>query len=406
MNFSWFISKKYILSKMDSRFINFISLISITGITLGVATLIIALSILNGFEKTLTDKITDFDSHIKIFSFRNILPDYKNTLPKLENYLSEFNPTITPVASKLAIISSKKMNDGINLIGMDSKGSKPVFIKDMIKGGFVLEEPGSMPIVIGKKLADKLFLSVGDEVTIFALKNDRIPSPENFPNIEIFKITGIFESGMSEYDDMYAYADLDDVQQLFGISDNITGFDIKLANITKIDSLTRFLGKTLRYPYAVRSIYQIHRNIFTWIELQKKPIPIALGLIIVVAVFNIIGTLLMVVLEKTNSIGVLKSLGAKSNQIVSIFIIQGIILALSGILLGIILATILMEVQLKYDIITLPSSVYFMSKVPIQMAPGIFLLVAAVTLALCIAASVIPSFIASRIRPIDSLRFS
>ena len=123
----WFISKKYIFSKKDSRFINFISVISITGISLGVATLIIALSVLNGFEKTLTDKIIDFDSHIKITSFRSILPDYKSTLPSLENYLADFNPTITPFASKLAIISSKKSKEGIkHAIQSMEKSNMPI----------------------------------------------------------------------------------------------------------------------------------------------------------------------------------------------------------------------------------------------------------------------------------------
>jgi lipoprotein-releasing system permease protein len=406
MHLPWFISKKYIFSKKDSRFINFISLISITGISLGVATLIIALSVLNGFEKTLTNKIIDFDSHIKITSFRSILPDYKSTLPLLENYLADFNPTITPLASKLAIISSKKSKEGINLIGIKSDSPKPGFIKDIVKGNFDLDDPNSHPMIIGKKLADKLYLNIGDDIIIFALKNNRIPSADNLPNIEKFKVTGIFESGMAEYDDLYAYTKLSNVQQLFGIGNNVTGYNIKLGNTTKIDSLTRFLNKKLRYPHSVRSIYQIHRNIFTWIDLQKKPIPIMLGLIIIVAVFNIIGTLLMVVLEKTNSIGVLKSLGANGYQIISIFLIQGIMLAIAGIIIGNLLAALLMGIQLKFDIITLPSSVYFMSKVPIFMTIEIFLLVSSVTFLLCIIASVIPSYIASLIRPVDSLRFS
>ena len=130
-----------------------------------------------------------------------------------------------------------------------------------------------------------------------------------------------------------------------------------------------------------------------------------LGLIIIVAVFNIIGTLLMVVLEKTNSIGVLKSLGAKGNQIISIFVIQGIMLALAGIILGNMLAALLMGIQLKFDIITLPSSVYFMSKVPILMTAEIFLLVSSITFLLCIIAAIIPSYVASRTKPLSAIRF-
>ena len=403
MHFSWLIAKNFILSRRDSRFISLISSISIIGIALGVATLIIAISILKGFEQTITNKIVDFDSHIKITSYRSILPDYHKTLPVLDKELSQFNPTITPFASKLVIVSYKKKKEGISLIGIDPKNNKPSIVKNLVEGKFILTDDA---VIVGKKLAEKLFIKVGDKITVFALRNDQIPSPENLPNIEKFVVKGIFESGMTEYDDTYAYISLKSAQKLFDIGDNITGYNIKLGDITKIDSLTRHLAKSLRYPHAVRSIYQMHRNIFTWIELQKKPIPIVLALIILVAVFNIVGTLLMIVLEKTNAVGVLKSLGSKRKQIVSIFLIQGAILGTVGILLGCIFGYLLMYLQIQFNIITLPSSVYFMSKVPFLITVDTFLLIAILTFLLCIVVSLIPSFIASRIKPISALRFS
>ncbi|MGE5795223.1 MAG: ABC transporter permease, partial [Ignavibacteria bacterium] len=220
-----------------------------------------------------------------------------------------------------------------------------------------------------------------------------------------FIITGIFESGMAEYDDLNAYVSLDEAQELFEIGDNITGYDIKLKNISKINSCKDYLSDKLRYPHAVRSIYQIHRNIFTWIELEKKPIPIVLGLITIVAVFNIIGTLLMIVLEKTNAIGTMKSLGARKRQIVAIFLYHGGFLAAARIILGNLLAFILTWLQLEYSIISLPSSVYFVSKVPVSLSWEIFLEVSALTLVLCFLASFIPSYIGSKVQPISTLRF-
>ncbi len=401
MQFTWFIAKRYLLSRKDSRFINLITGISIIGIALGVATLVIAVSILRGFEKTLTDKIVDFDSHIKITSFRTTLPDYRKTQPLLEAELQPFGPKVTPFASKLVIVSSKKTKEGLNLIGVP-EDVQPSFAKNIINGEFQLIENG---IVIGKKLADKLFLKPGDQLTVFALKRDQIPSPENIPNIKKFNVTGIFESGMANYDDSYAYVSLKSAQDLFEIGDKITGYNIKLGDISKIDSLTRYLGKTLRYPHAVRSIFQIHRNIFTWIELQKEPIPIILALIIIVAVFNIIGTLLMIVLEKTNAVGVLKSIGAKRGQIIFIFLIKGALIGLGGIILGNLLGFVLMKIQIELDIIQIPSSIYFMSKVPFLITFDTFVLISVITLLLCIAASVIPSVIASRIKPVTALRF-
>ncbi len=403
MNVSWYIAKNFILSRKDSRFISLISTISIVGIALGVATLIIAISVLKGFEQTITNKVIDFDSHIKITSYRTILPDYNKSLPWLESQLAAFNPDITPFASKLVIVSYKKKKDGLNLIGIEPNDEKPFLVRNIVSGEYKLLDNS---VLIGKKLADKLFIKVGDKITVFALRNDDIPSPDNLPNIEKFLVTGIFESGMTEYDDTYAYTSLNTAQKLFAIGDNITGYNIKLADISKIDSLTIHLAKSLRYPHYVRSVYQLHRNIFTWIELQKEPIPIVLALIILVAVFNIIGTLLMIVLEKTRAVGVLKTLGSKKKQIISIFLINGSIIGIVGIVLGSGLGYLLMFIQEKFDVITLPSSIYFMSRVPFLITADTFIVIAIVTFLLCILASLIPSFIASKIKPVNALRFS
>ncbi len=406
MSFPFFISKKYTLSKRDSKFVTFISSISIIGIALGVATLIIALSILNGFEKTITQKITDFDSQIKITSFRTTLPNYHRIFPQLKKDLNGLAKEINPFASELAIIGSKHVKEGVSIKGVLPNNPLHGVAENIIAGSKFLSDSSLSSIILGKKLANKLMVGIGDKVTVFALKKDQIPSTENLPSIKQFKITGIFESGMAEYDDLYAYVNLNAAQDLFDIGDNITGYDIRVNNISKIDSLTKHLAEVLRYPHSVRSIYQIHRNIFTWVELQKKPIPIILGLIIIVAVFNIIGTLLMIVLEKTSAIGILKSLGASKKQIVSIFLYQGIFLAIVGIVSGNILAYLLMFFQQQYNIISLPSSVYFMSTVPIYFSTSIFLGVSALTLFLCIIASVIPSFVASKIKPVSTLRFN
>ena len=403
MNVSWYIAKNFILSRKDSRFISLISTISIVGIALGVATLIIAISVLKGFEQTITNKVIDFDSHIKITSYRTILPDYNKSLLWLESQLAAFNPDITPFASKLVIVSYKKKKDGLNLIGIEPNDEKPFLVRNIVSGEYKLLDNS---VLIGKKLADKLFIKVGDKITVFALRNDDIPSPDNLPNIEKFLVTGIFESGMTEYDDTYAYTSLSTAQKLFAIGDNITGYNIKLADISKIDSLAIHLAKSLRYPHYVRSVYQLHRNIFTWIELQKEPIPIVLALIILVAVFNIIGTLLMIVLEKTRAVGVLKTLGSKRNQIMTIFLINGSIIGVVGIILGSVFGYLLMFIQEKFDVITLPSSVYFMSRVPFLITADTFIVIAIVTFLLCILASLIPSFIASKIKPVNALRFS
>ncbi|RPI65139.1 MAG: FtsX-like permease family protein, partial [Ignavibacteriales bacterium] len=394
--------KRYTLSKKDSRFINLISAISVAGISLGVATLIIAISILNGFEKTITEKIVDFDAHLKISSYKNILPDYKVNKLLIEDIIGEYKTYVNPFAVNLAIIGTKKIKEGVNIKGIDPEDKWSGVKNNITAGSFAL---GEKKIIVGKKLADKLRVKVNDKVTLFALKNNKLPTPENFPNVDRFIITAIFESGMAEYDDLIAYISLNDAQQLFSIGDNINGYDIKVNNISKIDSLAEVLSAELRYPYYVKSVFQIHRNIFTWINLQKEPIPIVLGLIIIVAVINIIGTLLMIVLEKTSSIGILRSLGATKKLIVSIFIYQGVFLAVSGIFIGNILALILTTLQKEYNIISLPSSVYFVSTVPIEISPEVFFVISTVTFFLALFISIIPSYIASKVQPVSSIRF-
>lgn len=403
MKFPFFISTRYILSNKESRLLNLISVITIVGISLGVATLIIALSVLKGFEDTLTQKITDFDAHIKITSYKDNLPNADIYLNQLNSELRNQFIFISPYVSNLAIISSKNRKEGINITGILPGREADNISSNIVSGQLNLSKKNSL--IIGKTLATKLLVKVGDKVTLFALKNDKLPSLENMPNIEQFIITGIFESGMAEYDNLIGYTSLSSAQNLFSMPSAINGINIKLKNAANIDSIAFVLKKEARYPYRVKTIYEIHRNIFTWIELQKKPIPIILGLIILVAVFNIISALLMLVLEKTNAIGILKSLGAKGKSIITIFIYQGIYLSIIGIISGNLLALILMYLQLKLNIIKVPSSVYFVTKVPIEMTIHIFALVSLVTFLLSLLASLIPSYFASKINPVTALRF-
>lgn len=403
MLFPYFITKRFVLSKKETHFFSFISVITIIGITLGVAALIIALSILDGFERTITSKVTEIDSHIKITSYRNTLPDYHILLPKIKKIIGPQLNDINIFASSLAVITSKKGTEGINIIGVPPAKMRKGMEHDIKEGVYDLTDSNS--VIIGKKLASKLFVRIGDKVTIFTLKNDRLPSADNFPGIKTFLVKGIFETGMAEYDDQFVYINLTNAQKLLSIGDNINGYDIWLKDITKADRIKAILADSLRYPHRVNSIFEIHRNIFTWIELQKKPIPIVLGLIIVVAIFNIIGTLLMMILEKTRAIGTLKALGATSRQIISIFLMQGVILAFIGIIAGNLLAYLIMIIQLKYNIISIPSSVYLMSSVPIYLSLKVFLGVSAIAMFLCLLASYLPSYIASKIKPVSTLRF-
>lgn len=407
MSLPFFISKRYTQSKKQSKFISLISTIAISGIALGVAVLIITLTVLDAFEKAVEEKIINFNSHITITSFgdRN-LPGYENVIPILDTLIPPYAKSISPFVSKNIIIKSKNKSDGILLKGISKEIDNSKIDEYLVEGNFSFKDAnGNNGIIIGQKLADRLFAEVGSKLTVFSLRNDELPSYENPPSIEQFVVTGIYESGMSQYDDINAYVDLKTAQDFFGMNDQTSGYNIQVTDISKIDSISNHLQDNLRYPFYVRTVYKLHQNIFTWLELQKEPVPIILGLIIIVAVFNIIGMLLMIVLEKTSDIGILKSLGANRKLITRIFVLQGLYLSFIGIVVGNLLALIISALQKYFNIISLPGEIYFISNVPIIFDWFNYFLVSAIALVLSIAASLVPSLIASHTKPLSAIRF-
>jgi lipoprotein-releasing system permease protein len=221
-----------------------------------------------------------------------------------------------------------------------------------------------------------------------------------------FVVTGIYETGMSEYDDLYGYTNMKSASYLFDMpSDNVTGFDVMVKDMKEIGATSDTLQNVLGYPYYPRTMYQMYRNLFAWIQLQKKPIPIIIALIIIVATFNIVGTLLMIVLEKMNAVGVLKTLGATRGAITRIFLAQGAFIGALGTLLGSGLSYVLLEIQKRYDVIHIPGNVYFMNTVPVSMHAADFILIGGVAFTLSLLASYLPARAAASLDPLESVRF-
>lgn len=408
MYFPFFISKRFFSDKKTSRFISAISLIAMIGIALGTAVLIIALSVVNGFQKEIFNKISSFYSHIELSAFEGQrLPDYKISLPLIQNLCKNEIINISPYLGQVALIRSRKTKDGVFIKGILPEFDNSELKRNIIKGKYDLNHnENEYKIIIGNKLARKLSIGVDSIVTVFTLKDYQQFGLDNFPNIFAFKVVGIYETGMSEYDDITAYTNLKTAQNVFMFGKNHSGFDIRVKDISKADSLAKILMISLGYPFYGRSIFQIHRNILTWVELQKKPIPIVLGLIIIVAVFNVVSTLLMIVLEKTNAIGTLKSLGASAGKIRQIFLINGLVIGLMGTLLGDILAYVLLKLQTNFDIIKIPEGIYFLDKVPIDFSFDSVLIVSITSVLLSLICSIIPAALASKTNIINTLRFS
>ena len=405
MSFPLFIVNKYIKSNKYSFLFSFVSMITIGGIALGVTVVILALSILDGFDSIVSEKIVNFNSHIIVSGYSDSdLPD-DSTANLIKKILSGDLESYSKFIEKNALIKSKFSSEGLSIYGIEPNSDNLDIDKMIISGSYFSPKAEAKEIIIGKKLAEKLRVKVGRKITLFSLQKNKLPSYENPPVISQFLVVGIYESGMSKYDDLRAYISLPVARKIFKMKNKISGYNIRLKSLARIDEYLEILKDKLRYPYYIRSIFQEHRNIFTWIELQKKPIPIVLGLIVLVAIFNIVGTTLMNILERTKEIGVLKSLGASRKQIFRIFLIQGTYLGVVGIVLGLLFAFGLSELQLSFNIIHLPESVYFLNSAPIKISFINYFGVAVIAYALALLSSLIPSYIASKIEPISAIKF-
>ncbi len=379
-------------------------MIAVLGVTLGTAALIITLSVLDGFEKEIKEKVISFTSHIEVRGFQNKpLANYLKSIKIMDEKIPGIK-LVMPFAAKEAMIRSKESVDGIFLKGI-IPGNNELNSKQHLVSGKFIEKPqsGNHELVIGKRLADRLNVSLGDEVVVFALPNETQQGVQ--PKAMKFQLTGIYETGMAEFDDIFAYTDLQSAQNLFQLDGFVSGYDILVNNINQVDEIAQNIQKTLAYPHYARTVFQLYRNLFSWVELQKKMSPILLSLIIIVATVNIIGTLLMYVLEKMNAIAVLKSLGAGRSLIRRVFQLQGIAIAIFGIILGNILAYILCYLQLKFKIISLPSEIYFMDSAPILIRPENFIFVTVAAFVLCLLTTILPIKAASKLEPVEILRF-
>jgi lipoprotein-releasing system permease protein len=404
MSYTSLIASRYLHSKHNDGFVSFVTTIGILGVALGTATLIIALSVLGGFEREITEKVVGFTSHMQVLGFQNQpLKDYERNARMIEDSIPLVK-AVAPFVSREALIRSKENVDGILLKGLDPLNDVSMTRKFIVAGKYDISKKEGAPsnIVLGKRLAVRLGVEVGSKVTVFGI--GRLIEQGQYKVMQ-FLVSGIYESGMTEYDDVYAFTSLADAQSLFVMGDAVSGYDIMVTRMDSVEAVSDRAQALLGYPHYCRTVFQTYRNIFSWIDMQKKPIPLILGLIIVVATVNIIGTLLMMVLGKTKDIGVLMSLGATRMGIMKIFLRQGLTIAVTGAAIGNVFALVVCLAQMKFRFFSLPSDIYFMSSVPILLRPNYFVVVTMISVVLCLLSSIIPARLASRLHPVNALRF-
>jgi lipoprotein-releasing system permease protein len=372
---------------------------------LGSLAILVSLAVLGGFEKMLNENAVKFTSHIKIKGFGlRAIPDFEEKIKVLKSNLPEISNAY-PILERESLISSKEFVDGIILEGVNDSFKSQVK-NNIIKGEFSFSDKNSKEIIIGKKLADKLNVDLGGEVIIYTIK-DYSKKDFSFPEVNKFKVKAIYETGMAQYDDLIVYVPYATAGAILKLPENYaTSIEIILNDVSKVRSIQDKIETLIDYPYNFTSnFYELHSSIFAWIEIQKEPIPLVLGLISIVAIFNIITILLITIVEKTKSIAILRTLGLGRRSILQIFMMQGLKIGLKGVIIGSSIAITFSILQLNFKLIKLQGSIYFLDSVPIEINWLHYLLVFIFTLTITIIATITPALIALRIKPAQALRF-
>ncbi|MFQ6617711.1 MAG: ABC transporter permease [Fidelibacterota bacterium] len=405
MNVELFIARRYFRSKKKTGFISLITYITIFGISVGGFALVISLSVLNGFQKEVIERIIGFDSHLKIVDMKereyNIPANFMERL-KEDPYIK----AISPYVMKKAMISSEGGQHVVYVKGVEEKTVDLVSnISQNLYGELnLLREGKKLPgIMIGFNLADKLGVTLGDTVTVVnPLEN--IPFFQ-LPPVKNFMVTGIFRSDLFNYDDIYTFISLSAAREFFNLGSGITGIAVKTDNFNDFQRLKEQISALLPPGIKVVSWYDEHRDLFVAMRMEKWAAFIILSLIIVVAAFNIISALIMVVLEKVKEIGILKAMGLSSRSIKRIFLYDGLIAGLIGTALGVSLGFFVSIFQQRFEFFKLPTDIYFLSSVPIVMKLTDFLLIISISLLLCIVFSLYPAKKASGLFPVEAIRY-
>jgi lipoprotein-releasing system permease protein len=407
MNFETYIAKRYFAS--GGVFTSVATWITIIGVGLGVAVVCFVMSMHNGFESEIRSRLLGTTSHITVFpSTGDLISDYPKLLAEIEQVPGVV--AASPFVYYKAAISSASAGDGIIVRGIDPElERKTSDIESSITSGHyslspVLEDNDTLPtMLMGKNLAERLGVSVGSPVVLYSLKGEDLRKNMR-PRVAKFIISGIFETGMYEFDAELTYVNLRAAQELFKLGDAATAVHMKLDDIYKAADLTPVIDKKLEFKYDVVPWNILHKNLFTWIAIEKKILFLGFILIVLVAAFSIISTLVMLTMEKRAEIGILKTMGATPDKIRRIFVYKGLAIGAVGVIGGWAVALLAAYLQNKYELISLPPDIYFVKYLPIETHAVDFLLAGLLTMVICLAAAWYPSSQASKVSVIEVLR--
>ncbi len=404
----FFVAKRYLRAKHKLNFITIISLLSTLGITIGVAALIIVLSVFNGFGSLVTSIMVSFDPHIRISvtdekGFSQI--DSVQQILSKEKIISSYSQYV----EGKAILLNKKSYEIVNLKGIEYEPGNETWgvSSKIISGEFDLLNDKIDKIILGIPLALRLSSRIGDTITVTSAYNiEKTITSLSIPQTRKFIVAGIFESNNRDYDVSYVFTSVKSAQRLFGLRGKITGFEIRLDNFKKAESIKENLLKKIDSKlFSVNTWYDLHKQLYSVMQIERWAAYILLCLIIAVATFNIFASLTMTVIEKKKDIGVLRSMGVNKKSVLKIFMFEGILVGAIGTLAGMTIGLLVCYLQIEYNFYPLDSSKYIISALPIEIRATDILAIGGMAMFLAFVASLYPAKRAANTIIIESIKY-
>ncbi len=416
MSYERFMAWRYLRgaegSEEGQRFLRVITYLAVGGVTVGVAALLLALSTVRGFSQQIEQKVAGFGSHVQVEHLRDQPLGGRDTLITQLTGITGVE-SVRPVIEELILLRSPTNIEGAALVGSTGLSS---YLAGRVMSGSADVSPDSTGlhgVVVGQGLARLLGVEVGDLVT--ALSMQKLPDAVSMspgqtlpqPNLKFFYVAGIFDTGLPQFDELYAFTSVEPARELLAYdAEQVTRFDLTVGDMDRADEVAREVERALGFPILARSIYQVYRNLFAWINLQKSVIPMVIAVIVIVAAFNMMGTLLIVILEKTRDIGIISSMGLSARRVRRLFMWLGVLIGVVGTVLGETLALVLALIQQEFGVIPVPEEAYYVKTAPIALNGLDFVLVAVGTVLLCALAAYVPARVAARMEPVRSIRLT
>lgn len=403
--FEYFIAKRYLRSKRKMNFITIISILSTLGITIGVAALIIVLSVFNGFGTLVTSIMVSFDPHIRITATDERAPQEFDKIDSLLTNIPEVKSFYPFVEGKAVFLNGRSF-EILNLKGITqhNKGESWGVSDKIISGDSLLAGDN---IILGLPIALRLSARVGDTILVTSAYNiEKTITSLSIPKTKRFTVSGIFESNNRDYDVNYAFTSLEAGQRLFGMGSRITGYEIRLNDISESEKVKSEIAAAVNpESFSVDTWYDLHKDLYNVMLIERWSAYIILCLIIAVATFNILASLTMTVIEKQKDIGVMRTMGVSSRSVQRIFMYEGILVGIIGTLLGIGIGLLVCYLQIKYNFYPLDPSKYIIDALPVQVRVSDIFAIGAMALLLAFVAALYPARRAARTSIIQSIKY-